>query len=147
MSRLPLMRGPTPERAAALAAVERGLDAADSQLWRTFITQNERGLRRRALAALDRLLAAIEVYSLERRAAWVGAVCHARWDASALERLPFPLLDRQTNPEDAKARAALIELFEADFDYYIHELPAGVLADAKAFAHELDQFEQLVSAH
>jgi hypothetical protein len=45
------------------------------------------------------------------------------------------------------AREALIDLADADFDYYIHELPAGVLADADTFRCELDEFDQLVAAH
>jgi len=131
----------------------------------------------------------------------VVALCRARWDLRALERLPFPLVERLVVPElrrgyagklpayarwlglvlgssdlgggrtrdelleaglsadgllrealaadpnDAKARAALIRLYDGDFDYYLHDLPAGVLTDAASFARDLDHFEQLVAAH
>src|SRR5438132_11508302 len=106
MSRLSLVREPTPERVTALAVVERRLDAAEGELWRTFIAQTEHGLRRQALATLDRLIGAVDAYPAERRATWVAALCRARWDAGALERVPFPLLERLVLPEPRRGHTA-----------------------------------------
>jgi len=106
MSVLPFLREPTPARTAALEALEQALESPERDLWRTFVSQLERGLRRAALATLDRLVAAVEAYHDERRAAWVMAVWRARWDTGALERLPFPLVDRLIVPELRRGYAA-----------------------------------------
>ncbi|MBV8690985.1 MAG: hypothetical protein JOY57_04945, partial [Actinobacteria bacterium] len=66
MSVLPFLREPTPARTAALEALEQALESPERDLWRTFVSQLERGLRRAALATLDRLVAAVEAYHDER---------------------------------------------------------------------------------
>ena len=121
-----MAREPTPERAAALTAIEHGLDAADTQQWRTFIAQNEDGPRRQALATLDRLIEAIDAYPLERRAAWVVAVCRARWDVGALEQLPFPLLDRLVIPELRRGYAATLPEYARWLGQTMHSSALGL---------------------
>ncbi|MDP9352791.1 MAG: hypothetical protein M3P51_14810, partial [Chloroflexota bacterium] len=49
------------------------------------------------------------------------------------------------DPHDSLARRELISVLESALDYYIHEVPSGVLAEPHTFRQELAEFEQLVA--
>lgn len=51
----------------------------------------------------------------------------------------------RADPSDRGAARGLIAELAGAFDYYIHEVPEGVLADPASFREELDEFEGLVT--
>src|SRR5207248_547276 len=53
----------------------------------------------------------------------------------------------RVDPSDAVAREMYIELMKINFDYYIHEVPVGLLVDPEEFSKELDEFTWVVQAH
>jgi hypothetical protein len=46
-----------------------------------------------------------------------------------------------------RARGTLLQWLTKGFDYYLHKLPTGVLAEAETFRDELEEFERLAAAH
>jgi hypothetical protein len=51
----------------------------------------------------------------------------------------------RVDPSDRRAARSLVKELARGFDYYIHEIPEGVLADPALFHEELDEFEDLVT--
>ena len=52
----------------------------------------------------------------------------------------------EVDPSDAEARTLLIEDLRYWLDYYVHEVPSGVLAKPEDFRQDLGEFEQLVDS-
>jgi hypothetical protein len=100
-----------------------------------------------------------------RRGVAAGEPDALRWAGAALRRGDVPsrraralvgrdALDAEAllrealaaDPDDARARGELLALLARWFEYAVHELPTGLLADPEAFLRELDDFERLCAA-
>jgi hypothetical protein len=52
----------------------------------------------------------------------------------------------EVDPSDMQARDLLIERLRRSLDYYVHEVPAGILVPPEQFCAELTEFRELVIA-
>jgi predicted nucleic acid-binding protein len=66
------------------------------------------------------------------------------FDFKLLDSNAFYEIALQHDPYDEIARKALIENLAYWFDFYIHEVPAGVLVEPAVFERQLDQFVALL---